>query len=530
MFGVQGILKRGEPALTQSPGSWDVSSEVLGEECYSCVFQIREDNHMKMTSNRIRVAVIGAGAAGLCSARNLLSRPHAFQPPVVFERSLQVGGTWVYSEEPETESHQHSSMYRDLRTNLPKEIMEFPDYSFDPSLPSFIHRSEVLRYLEEYTENFHVRPHIRFNCNVIAVSPVSEDGVGDRVRWDVTSHIWENPHPVTERFDAVMVCAGHYSQPYVPDIPGIDTFQGKLLHSHVYRYPESFTSRSVVLLGCGPSGIDIAIELAQHAKQVTLCHHGPPIRWTPPKGLSLAPPVVRATPDSLICEDGTQLEADTLIFCTGYKYCYPFLESKMDPRSLKDTEELVRVTLPNSLSRSGLLLETQNGHDACNDQLKEGMLAKDTIVIPDEGQGHLPPLYKHLIHARYPTLVFIGACKIVVPFPHVHCQALFFLAVLEGKCPLPSVEQMLSESYKELMDHMSVGLPLKYLHRLAKDQWDYNQWLSKTAGFKPLPPVLRKIYDKCSEFRNTSPIIYRSLKFEILSSEEFRVNSTDAQI
>lgn len=65
-----------------------------------------------------RVAVVGAGAAGLCAARHILSRPNSFAPPVVFELTDKVGGTWCYDERVGTYDNGrpvHSSMYRDLR-------------------------------------------------------------------------------------------------------------------------------------------------------------------------------------------------------------------------------------------------------------------------------------------------------------------------------------------------------------------------------------------------------------------------------
>lgn len=136
------------------------------------------------------MAVIGAGAAGLCVARHILSRLNVFAPPVVFELSENVGGTWCYDERVGTcDSGRliHSSMYRDLRyerfsslvpagnvnrpvqfcplfsarTNLPKEVMMFPDFPFDPQLNSFLTHQEVRNYLREYCQEHNIRPHIR---------------------------------------------------------------------------------------------------------------------------------------------------------------------------------------------------------------------------------------------------------------------------------------------------------------------------------------------------------------------------------
>lgn len=69
-------------------------------------------------SGKLRVAVVGAGAAGLCAARHILFRSESFEPPVVFEQSARVGGTWFYEERVGTSDDGrliHGSMYRDLR-------------------------------------------------------------------------------------------------------------------------------------------------------------------------------------------------------------------------------------------------------------------------------------------------------------------------------------------------------------------------------------------------------------------------------
>ena len=64
-----------------------------------------------------RVAVIGAGAAGLCAARYLADKPNSFEP-VVFEKADCIGGTWVYTEETGQDQYGlpiHSSMYKNLK-------------------------------------------------------------------------------------------------------------------------------------------------------------------------------------------------------------------------------------------------------------------------------------------------------------------------------------------------------------------------------------------------------------------------------
>lgn len=76
---------------------------------------------MMKRSGKLRVAVVGAGAAGLCAAHHILSRGESFDLPVVFEQSARVGGTWYYEERVGTCDDGrpiHGSMYRDLRWRI----------------------------------------------------------------------------------------------------------------------------------------------------------------------------------------------------------------------------------------------------------------------------------------------------------------------------------------------------------------------------------------------------------------------------
>lgn len=60
----------------------------------------------------------------------------------------------------------------------------------------------------------------------------------------------------------------HFSVPFIPDIPGLDTFTGKCLHSKDYRTPEVYKDQVVVCIGAMSSGQDIALGIAKHAKKV----------------------------------------------------------------------------------------------------------------------------------------------------------------------------------------------------------------------------------------------------------------------
>lgn len=61
----------------------------------------------------------------------------------------------------------------------------------------------------------------------------------------------------------------HYNYPYIPDLPGIKEFEGTILHSHDYRVPEQFTKQTVLVIGGGPSGCDIVLDMAEFTNKVT---------------------------------------------------------------------------------------------------------------------------------------------------------------------------------------------------------------------------------------------------------------------
>lgn len=172
------------------------------------------------------VAVIGAGAAGLCAARALTREGHTV---VVFERDhSNLGGTWVYTDATEPDSLGtdptrevvHSSVYASLRTNLPRETMGFREYPFvatgeagrDPR--RFPGHSEVLEYLKDYAAEFGLRELVRFGTEVRWVG-LEEGGATWKVRAEQNKG-----EEVDESFDAVVVCNGHYSEPRIADIPG----------------------------------------------------------------------------------------------------------------------------------------------------------------------------------------------------------------------------------------------------------------------------------------------------------------------
>jgi cation diffusion facilitator CzcD-associated flavoprotein CzcO len=256
---------------------------------------------MMEARGKMKAAVVGAGAAGLAAAKQLRDDGHLVK---VFEASNDVGGVWQYT--PEVEAHPmgnpvdtriHSSIYASLRTNLPREVMQFDAMPFTEEFDArrFPHHSAVFQYLSKFADTYQLRPLISFGRKVtrlqpskpVRTSPAGDDtgggggGVPRGVERNATMS-WTLEHAAAEglkgggeggavereEFDVVMVCNGHYSEPSSPVFEGAEFWPGRMSHSHNYRQPEIFAGQRVVVVGASASGEDIARDISSTAAQV----------------------------------------------------------------------------------------------------------------------------------------------------------------------------------------------------------------------------------------------------------------------
>lgn len=363
-----------------------------------------------------QIGVIGGGAAGLCAARHILANQGMV--PILWEQSEKIGGTWNYTPQTGTDKHGlpiHSSMYQNLKTNLPKEVMAFPDFPFPEGDESFLHHSEVQKYLEDYAQHFDLYPHIKFSHHVEEVKPIIKDT--GPPSWSIKVKDLNSGEFSTTVCDALLVCNGHYSVPRFPVIKDIEKFKGRQIHSHNYREPSPYAGSRVVVLGASASGLDIMLELAPYAKEILLSHNLPvPVPSDLPSNVRQVRGVVAASENGFIFGDGTSAEADVILYCTGYEYTFPFL-----------TKE-------------------------CN------VTIEDNVV---------KPLYKHLIHSAFPSLAFIGIPFQICPFPLFDFQVQYFVASIAGRLTLPSPGEMAAMSKKDLEQQRKDGQMDRHYHRLG---------------------------------------------------------------
>ncbi|KYM80459.1 Flavin-containing monooxygenase FMO GS-OX-like 3 [Atta colombica] len=427
-----------------------------------------------MPSSKTRIAVVGGGVAGLVIARHVVAKLNSYNL-VLFEQTDHIGGTWVYTDETDIDKHGlliHSSMYKNLRTNIPKEVMAIPDFPFqDLGGPSFIHHSLIKKYLMSYAKHFNLYPYIKLNTLVKRVEPETING---RTLWMVTYESLETKTETTKIFDAVVLCNGHYTVGRIPHIPGIESFRGRCVHSHQYRVPEVYTGKKVCILGASWSGIDIAMEVLQYADKVYLSHNLPEqLKSKISSNLEQKPGVQSIQGNIFTFRDSSTVEVDDFIFCTGYKFTYPFMSAKVEIRTDDD---------------------------------------------------HVEPVYKHLVHMDYTNLFFMGLPAMVIPFPLFHIQAQYILGVLEDRIKLPSAQQMREEYEIEKNSLLDKGIPLRHINKLKDRQWAYYDQLATAANVTGFLPVVKKVMTHVLQMREVDFTTYKNYQYRIIDSENFSVS------
>lgn len=305
-----------------------------------------------------RVAIIGAGPCGLSQLHAFASDSDAGanSPELVcYEKQSDWGGLWNYTWRTGLDENGepcHGGMYRYLWSNGPKECLEFADYSFEEHfgrpVGSFPPRAVLFDYIEGRAERSGIRDLIRFNHAVRRVSR-SADGGG----FTVTAHDYGAGAAVREDFDYVVVASGHFSTPNMPHYPGYETFGGALLHAHDFRDAVQFTDRDVLVIGSSYSAEDIASQCWKYGARSVVCSsRSGPMGFDWPEGIVEKPILTRVEGRTVHFVDGSSVEVDAIISCTGYLHHFPFMDDGL------------RLTTANRLATSmlyrGVVFQPEN--------------------------------------------------------------------------------------------------------------------------------------------------------------------------
>ncbi|MCG5218183.1 NAD(P)-binding domain-containing protein [Streptosporangium sp. KLBMP 9127] len=278
------------------------------------------------------VVVAGAGQAGLSSAYFLRRAGLGF---VVLDRGEGPGGAWRHR-------------WPSLTLGAVHGIHDLPGMRLDDAEPTRPASEVVARYFGGYESRFEL-PVLR-PVEVRAVRGLP-DG---RLRVETTAGEW------TAR--ALINATGTWDRPFWPRYPGQETFRGRQLHTAGYTGREEFAGQRVVVVGGGASGVQLLMEISEVAETTWVTRHPPRFvegpfdreagraavaeiadrvrRGLPPgsivsaTGYPVTPEVRRAmdagvlarlpmfdriTPDGVAWDDGREIAADVILWCTGFR-------------------------------------------------------------------------------------------------------------------------------------------------------------------------------------------------------------------
>ncbi len=210
---------------------------------------------MGLDREDVKIAVIGGGFSGLGMAIQL--KGDGVEDFVVLERAQDVGGTW------------HHNSYPGCRCDVPSHLYSF---SFAPN-PNWSHtysaQAEIRDYLRGCAERFGIRPHLRTGVEVLCATWLEDQG-----RWEIETS------DGTLTAEVLVSAVGPLTEPKLPDVPGIESFQGKTMHSARWDHEYELAGKTVASIGTGASAIQYVPEIREHVEKLYVLQRTPP--WIMP--------------------------------------------------------------------------------------------------------------------------------------------------------------------------------------------------------------------------------------------------------
>jgi cation diffusion facilitator CzcD-associated flavoprotein CzcO len=185
------------------------------------------------------VVVVGAGPAGLAVGACLKKAGLDF---IILERDRQVASSW----------RRH---YERLHLHTVKQFSSLPFLPFPRDYPRYVPRTLFIQYLDGYAAHFDLRP--RFGETVRSIAREGN-------AWLVEST------SSSIRAANVVIASGHNTEPSMPSVPGLEKFKGKVIHSAQYANAKPFAGQSVLVIGMGNTGAEIALDLAENGARPTI--------------------------------------------------------------------------------------------------------------------------------------------------------------------------------------------------------------------------------------------------------------------
>ncbi|CAK7348235.1 unnamed protein product [Dovyalis caffra] len=197
--------------------------------------------------------IVGAGPSGLATAACL--NQHSI-PHIVLEREDCFASLWKkYS-------------YDRLHLHLRKEFCELPHMSFPESFPTYVPKDQFIQYLDNYVSYFKISPLYQRSVEFASFDEEAE-------KWNVKARNVSSGE--IEEYSArfLVVASGETSDPFIPEVEGLNSFTGEVLHSTNFKNGKTYSDKNVLVVGSGNSGMEIALDLANHGARTSIVIRSP---------------------------------------------------------------------------------------------------------------------------------------------------------------------------------------------------------------------------------------------------------------
>ncbi|OOF92510.1 hypothetical protein ASPCADRAFT_55488 [Aspergillus carbonarius ITEM 5010] len=202
---------------------------------------------MLQEHHHLDALVVGTGFSGIYTLYTLLNEGLQVE---AIEKESDLGGTWYVNQYPGALSDSWSHVYR---------------YSFDeellqtyPAARAYSTQPEILAYLKHVVERHDLRKHMHFNTKMVAA------------KWDDEAKVWRVQCQTGDiyRVRYLITALGPLVKPSMPDIPGIDSFKGQIVHTSTWDPSIRVENKRVGVIGVGSSGVQTVTAIASKVKSL----------------------------------------------------------------------------------------------------------------------------------------------------------------------------------------------------------------------------------------------------------------------
>lgn len=423
-----------------------------------------------------QVCIIGAGSSGIAAAKTMKENGISFD---CFEKGSDIGGNWRYNNDNGV-----SSAYRSLHINTNRLAMAYTDYPMPDDYPMYPHHSHIIKYFESYVGHFGIREHITFKTAVIKVNQNSDGTlavtldngetrhyqyliVGNGHHWKprmpdppfkgtftgetIHSHYYKESAQVRDK-DVLIVGIGNSAVDIAAEAARLHT--GKVVistRSSAHITPSWLFSMPFDMLA-NPFTSKLPLSIQRLTLKLVLwLARGKQENYGVPKpkrallsehptvsqdllhlsgrgAIKFKPNIKEFQGRAVVFEDGSSQDFDMVIYATGYKISFPFLQHYRE----FDIEESNDIRL-----------------------------------------------YKRVIHPDFPHIFFIGLLQpLGAIMPLAELQTKWIAKIVKGECLLPNKEEMIDAIDKDARK-LHKQFDESPRHTLEEDFFGYKSTIEK---------------------------------------------------